>query len=146
MELEKWGAVFDRTKDGKINQRNFGGHRYPRLAHVGDRTGLEIIRTVQDKVIHQENVEILMECTVAKIFTEGNQVRGALAYYRNNGKLVAITAKSIVIATGGIEKAYRVTSNSWVHWRWTFIGIPFWRGFAGYGIYSVPSNWNGLAT
>ena len=65
MELEKWGAVFDRTKDGKINQRNFGGHRYPRLAHVGDRTGLEIIRTVQDKVIHQENVEILMECTVA---------------------------------------------------------------------------------
>ena len=76
MELEKWGAVFDRTKDGKINQRNFGGHRYPRLAHVGDRTGLEIIRTVQDKVIHQENVEILMECTVAKIFTEGTQVRG----------------------------------------------------------------------
>ena len=113
MELEKWGAVFDRTKDGKINQRNFGGHRYPRLAHVGDRTGLEIIRTVQDKVIHQENVEILMECTVAKIFTEGNQVRGALAYYRNNGKLVAITAKSVVIATGGIGKAYRVTSNSW---------------------------------
>ena len=113
MELEKWGAVFDRTKDGKINQRNFGGHRYPRLAHVGDRTGLEIIRTVQDKVIHQENVEILMECTVAKIFTEGNQVRGALAYYRNNGKLVAITAKSVVVATGGIGKAYRVTSNSW---------------------------------
>jgi len=113
MELEKWGAVFDRTKDGKINQRNFGGHRYPRLAHVGDRTGLEIIRTVQDKVIHQNNVEILMECTVAKIFTDKNQVTGALAYYRNSGKIVTITAKSIIVATGGIGKAYRVTSNSW---------------------------------
>ena len=113
MELEKWGAVFDRTKDGKINQRNFGGHRFPRLAHVGDRTGLEIIRTVQDKVIHQENVDILMECTVSKILTEKNQAIGALAYYRNNGKLVSIQAKSIIIATGGIGKAYRVTSNSW---------------------------------
>ena len=113
MELEKWGAVFDRTKDGKINQRNFGGHRFPRLAHVGDRTGLEIIRTVQDKVIHQKNVDILMECTVVKILTENNQAIGALAYYRNNGKLVSIQAKSIIMATGGIGKAYRVTSNSW---------------------------------
>jgi|TARA_B100001094_G_scaffold244027_1_gene240205 succinate dehydrogenase / fumarate reductase flavoprotein subunit len=113
LELEKWGAVFDRTKDGKINQRNFGGHRYPRLAHVGDRTGLEIIRTVQDKVIHQENIDIFMECTVAKIITEKEQAVGALAYYRNNGNLVAIHAKAIVVATGGIGKAYRVTSNSW---------------------------------
>ena len=113
LELEKWGAVFDRTKDGKINQRNFGGHRYPRLAHVGDRTGLEIIRTVQDKVIHQENIDIFMECTVAKIITEDDQAVGALAYYRNNGDIVAIHAKAIVIATGGIGKAYRVTSNSW---------------------------------
>ena len=113
LELEKWGAVFDRTKDGKINQRNFGGHRYPRLAHVGDRTGLEIIRTVQDKVIHQENIDIFMECTVAKIITESNQAVGALAYYRNNGDIVAIHAKAIIVATGGIGKAYRVTSNSW---------------------------------
>ena len=113
LELEKWGAVFDRTKDGKINQRNFGGHRYPRLAHVGDRTGLEIIRTVQDKVIHQENIDIFMECTVAKIITEKEQAVGALAYYRNDGNLVAIHAKAIVVATGGIGKAYRVTSNSW---------------------------------
>ena len=113
LELERWGAVFDRTKDGKINQRNFGGHRYPRLAHVGDRTGLEIIRTVQDKVIHQDNIDILMECTVATIITEQNQAVGALAYYRNNGEIVAIHAKAIVVATGGIGKAYRVTSNSW---------------------------------
>jgi succinate dehydrogenase / fumarate reductase flavoprotein subunit len=113
LELEKWGAVFDRTKDGKINQRNFGGHRFPRLAHVGDRTGLEIIRTVQDKVIHQDNIDILMECTVSKIITENNQAVGALAYYRNNGNIVAILAKAIIVATGGIGKAYRVTSNSW---------------------------------
>ena len=113
LELERWGAVFDRTKDGKINQRNFGGHRYPRLAHVGDRTGLEIIRTVQDRVIHQENIDIFMECTVANIITENSQAVGALAYYRNNGELVAIHAKAIVVATGGIGKAYRVTSNSW---------------------------------
>ena len=113
LELEKWGAVFDRTKDGKINQRNFGGHRFPRLAHVGDRTGLEIIRTVQDKVIHQDNIDILMECTVSKIITENNQAVGALAYYRNNGNIVAIIAKAIIVATGGIGKAYRVTSNSW---------------------------------
>ena len=113
LELEKWGAVFDRTKDGRINQRNFGGHRFPRLAHVGDRTGLEIIRTVQDKVIHQENIDIFMECTVAKIITENDQAVGALAYYRNNGDIVAILAKAVVVATGGIGKAYRVTSNSW---------------------------------
>ena len=113
LELERWGAVFDRTKDGKINQRNFGGHRYPRLAHVGDRTGLEIIRTVQDKVIHQDNIDIFMECTVATIITEDNQAVGALAYYRNNGEIVAIHAKAIVVATGGFGKAYRVTSNSW---------------------------------
>ena len=113
LELERWGAVFDRTRDGKINQRNFGGHRYPRLAHVGDRTGLEIIRTVQDKVIHQDNIDIFMECTVATIITEDNQAVGALAYYRNNGEIVAIHAKATVVATGGIGKAYRVTSNSW---------------------------------
>ena len=113
LELEKWGAVFDRTEDGKINQRNFGGHRYPRLAHVGDRTGLEIIRTVQDRVIHQDNIDIFMECTVAKIITENDQAVGAIAYYRNNGNIVAILAKAIIVATGGIGKAYRVTSNSW---------------------------------
>ncbi len=112
-ELERWGAVFDRTVEGKISQRNFGGHRYPRLAHVGDRTGLEIIRTLQDHAVHTENIEIFMECTVCDILKSNDRTVGALAYYRSSGKLVVFKAGSIVLATGGIGKAYRVTSNSW---------------------------------
>jgi len=112
-ELERWGAVFDRTEEGKISQRNFGGHRYPRLAHVGDRTGLEIIRTLQDHAVHMENIEVFMECTVSDILKSGNKVVGALAYYRSSGKLVVFEAGSVILATGGIGKAYRVTSNSW---------------------------------
>ena len=112
-ELERWGAVFDRTEEGKISQRNFGGHRYPRLAHVGDRTGLEIIRTLQDHAVHMENIEIFMECTVSDILKSGNRAVGALAYYRSSGKLVVFEAGSVILATGGIGKAYRVTSNSW---------------------------------
>ena len=112
-ELERWGAVFDRTVEGKISQRNFGGHRYPRLAHVGDRTGLEIIRTLQDHTVHTENIDIFMECTVCDILKSNDRTVGALAYYRSSGKLVVFKAGSIVLATGGIGKAYRVTSNSW---------------------------------
>ena len=112
-ELERWGAVFDRTEEGKISQRNFGGHRYPRLAHVGDRTGLEIIRTLQDHAVHMENIEVFMECTVSDILKSGNRAVGALAYYRSSGKLVVFEARALILATGGIGKAYRITSNSW---------------------------------
>src|SRR6195952_1343681 len=97
-ELEKWGAVFDRTADGRILQRNFGGHRYPRLAHVGDRTGLEMIRTLQDHGIHQ-GIEVYMECTVVRLLKDGDRVTGALAYYRDRGRFVAFRAKAVVLAT-----------------------------------------------
>jgi succinate dehydrogenase / fumarate reductase, flavoprotein subunit len=112
-ELEAWGAVFDRTADGRILQRNFGGHLYPRLAHVGDRTGLEIIRTLQDKVVHMPNVKVYMECTIHRLMTEGGQVSGAVGYWREHGDFIGFKAKSIVLATGGVGKSYKVTSNSW---------------------------------
>ncbi len=111
-ELEEWGAVFDRTPDGRILQRNFGGHSAPRLAHVGDRTGLEMIRTLQDHGVHQ-GLEVFMECTVTRLFTDAGRVVGAFAYWRDTGRFVVFRAKAIVLATGGIGKAYRVTSNSW---------------------------------
>src|SRR6476660_8345929 len=111
-ELEAWGAVFDRTKDGRILQRNFGGHRYPRLAHVGDRTGLEMIRTLQDHGVHQ-GFKVYMEHTITKIFVDGGRVAGALGYDREKGYLRVFKAKSIVIATGGVGRAFKITSNSW---------------------------------
>jgi len=111
-ELEAWGAVFDRTADGKILQRNFGGHRYPRLAHVGDRTGLEMIRTLQDHGIHQ-GIDVHMECTVLTLLKDGDQVTGAFAYDRERGRFRLFKAKAIVLATGGIGRAFRITSNSW---------------------------------
>jgi succinate dehydrogenase / fumarate reductase flavoprotein subunit len=111
-ELEAWGAVFDRTKDGRILQRNFGGHKYPRLAHVGDRTGLEMIRTLQDHGIHR-GISVYMECTVVRLLTDGGRVAGALAYYREHGRFVLFKAKAVVVSTGGIGKAYKITSNSW---------------------------------
>ncbi|MBU0507954.1 fumarate reductase/succinate dehydrogenase flavoprotein subunit [bacterium] len=111
-ELEEWGAVFDRTPDGRIMQRNFGGHTYPRLAHVGDRTGLEMIRTLQDKLVHMP-AEILMETTVTHLFKSGDRIAGALAYTRSSGEFHLFHAKAVVIATGGMGKAYTVTSNSW---------------------------------
>jgi succinate dehydrogenase / fumarate reductase flavoprotein subunit len=111
-ELEAWGAVFDRTKDGRILQRNFGGHKYPRLAHVGDRTGLEMIRTLQDHGIHK-GIDVNMECTVVRLLKDGDRVAGALAYYRENGRFVVFHAKAVVLATGGIGRAYKITSNSW---------------------------------
>ncbi len=111
-ELEAWGAVFDRTKDGKILQRNFGGHRYPRLAHVGDRTGLELIRTLQDHGIHQ-GIEVYMEVTVIALLKDGERVVGAFAYEREHGRFRIFKAKAVILATGGIGRAYKITSNSW---------------------------------
>jgi len=112
LELEAWGALFDRTPDGRILQRNFGGHRYPRLAHVGDRTGLEMIRTLQDHGIHQ-GIDVHMEHTVLTLLRDGDRISGAFAYDRERGRLKVFRAKAVVLATGGIGRAYRVTSNSW---------------------------------
>jgi succinate dehydrogenase flavoprotein subunit len=111
-ELEAWGALFDRTKDGRILQRNFGGHRYPRLAHVGDRTGLEMIRTLQDHGIHQ-GIDVHMEHTVTTLLKDGERVTGAFGYDREKGLLHVFRARAVVLATGGIGKAYQITSNSW---------------------------------
>jgi succinate dehydrogenase / fumarate reductase, flavoprotein subunit len=111
-ELEAWGALFDRTKDGRILQRNFGGHKYPRLAHVGDRTGLEMIRTLQDHGIHC-GMEVHMECTVLSLLLDAGRVVGACGYDREKGLFQLWQAKAVVIATGGIGRAFKVTSNSW---------------------------------
>jgi len=111
-ELEAWGALFDRTPDGRILQRNFGGHKYPRLAHVGDRTGLEMIRTLQDRAVHQ-GIDVHMECTVITLLREGARVVGALAYDRERGRFRVLAARAVVLATGGIGRAFRITSNSW---------------------------------
>ena len=114
-ELEAWGAVMDRTADGRILQRNFGGHKYPRLAHVGDRTGLEMIRTLQDHGIHC-GIDVHMETTVLQLLTDAGRVVGAFGYERERGRFVRFNAKAVVIATGGIGKCWEVTSNSW-EWR-----------------------------
>lgn len=111
-ELEAWGAVFDRTKDGKILQRNFGGHKYPRLAHVGDRTGLELIRTLQDHGIHQ-GIDVHMEVTVISLLKDGDRVVGCFAYEREHGRFRVFKAKAVILATGGVGRAYKITSNSW---------------------------------
>jgi succinate dehydrogenase / fumarate reductase, flavoprotein subunit len=111
-ELEQWGALFDRTENGDILQRAFGGHTFKRLCHVGDRTGLEMIRTLQDRGV-QQGIDVYMECTVTRLLTGGGRVTGAFAYWRETGRFIVFKAKSIVIATGGIGKAWRITSNSW---------------------------------
>ncbi len=111
-ELEHWGAVFDRTKDGKILQRAFGGHTYKRLCHVGDRTGLEMIRTLQDRGIHQ-GIDVYMECTITKLLKDGDRISGAFGYYREDGRYVLFQAKAVILATGGVGKSFSVTSNSW---------------------------------
>ncbi|HEY2102500.1 MAG TPA: fumarate reductase/succinate dehydrogenase flavoprotein subunit [Chthoniobacterales bacterium] len=111
-ELEAWGAVFDRTKDGRILQRNFGGHKYPRLAHVGDRTGLEMIRTLQDHGVHQ-GIDVHMERTILTLLKQGGRIVGAFGYERERGRFVVFRAKAVVLATGGIGRAYKITSNSW---------------------------------
>lgn len=111
-ELEEWGAVFDRTRDGLINQRNFGGHRYPRLAHVGDRTGLEMIRTLQDHGVHQ-GIDIFMEYSVLDLLKDGEKICGLVAMVRDTGEFVVFKSKAVIFATGGAGKAWKVTSNSW---------------------------------
>ncbi|MEJ7634165.1 fumarate reductase/succinate dehydrogenase flavoprotein subunit [Aeromicrobium sp.] len=124
-ELESYGALFDRTPDGKISQRNFGGHTYPRLAHVGDRTGLELIRTLQQKIVslqqedhdstgdYEANLKVFAECTVTDLTKDGDRISGALAYWRESGRHIVFEAPAIILATGGIGKSYKVTSNSW---------------------------------
>ncbi|MEU9051113.1 MULTISPECIES: fumarate reductase/succinate dehydrogenase flavoprotein subunit [unclassified Streptomyces] len=124
-ELETWGALFDRTKDGRISQRNFGGHEYPRLAHVGDRTGLELIRTLQQKIValqqqdeketgdYESRLKVYQECTVTRILKDGSRVSGVFAYDRETGRFFVLDAPAVVIATGGIGKSFKVTSNSW---------------------------------
>ncbi|WP_328671217.1 fumarate reductase/succinate dehydrogenase flavoprotein subunit [Streptomyces sp. NBC_00328] len=124
-ELETWGALFDRTKDGRISQRNFGGHEYPRLAHVGDRTGLELIRTLQQKIVslqqedkretgdYESRLKVYQECTVTRILKDGQRVSGTFCYERESGRFFVLEAPSVVIATGGIGKSFKVTSNSW---------------------------------
>ncbi len=111
-ELEEWGAVFDRTNSGLINQRNFGGHRYPRLAHVGDRTGLEMIRTLQDYGVHK-GIEIYMECTALDLLKDRDRISGMVAMWRDTGRFIVLKAKAIILATGGAGKVWKITSNSW---------------------------------
>src|SRR5690242_8537068 len=111
-ELEAWGAVFDRTNDGRILQRNFGGHKYPRLAHVGDRTGLEMIRTLQDHGVHR-GIDVHMEICILTLLKDGDRISGAFGYDRERGRFHVFRAKAVVLATGGIGKAYKITSNSW---------------------------------
>ncbi|MFJ7588860.1 fumarate reductase/succinate dehydrogenase flavoprotein subunit [Streptomyces sp. NPDC097617] len=124
-ELETWGALFDRTPDGKISQRNFGGHEYPRLAHVGDRTGLELIRTLQQKIVqlqqedfkeygdYEARLKVFQECTVTRVLKEGRRVSGAFCYERESGRFFVLEAPAVVLATGGIGKSFKTTSNSW---------------------------------
>ncbi len=124
-ELEAYGALFDRTKDGKISQRNFGGHEYPRLAHVGDRTGLELIRTLQQKIVslqqedcaqhgdYEASLKVFAECTITDLLTDGDAVSGAFGYWRETGRFIQFDAPAVVLATGGIGKSFKVTSNSW---------------------------------
>ena len=111
-ELEQWGALFDRTPDGQILQRAFGGHTFRRLCHVGDRTGLEMIRTLQDRGV-QMGIDVYMECTISRLLKDGDRIAGAFGYWREQGRFVVFRAKSIVMATGGIGKAFKITSNSW---------------------------------
>ncbi|MET8329214.1 fumarate reductase/succinate dehydrogenase flavoprotein subunit [Streptomyces sp. NPDC005181] len=124
-ELETWGALFDRTPDGKISQRNFGGHEYPRLAHVGDRTGLELIRTLQQKIVslqqedyrehgdYEARLKVFQECTVTRVLKDGDRVSGTFCYERESGRFFVLEAPAVVLATGGIGKSFKVTSNSW---------------------------------
>ena len=112
LELEEWGALFDRTQDGRILQRDFGGHRYARLAHVGDRTGLEMIRTLQQHAVHK-GIDVYMECNIQRLLKDGERVCGAFGYWRESGKFVTFKSKATVLATGGVGKAWKFTSNSW---------------------------------
>src|SRR5215510_4478230 len=119
LELEEWGALFDRTKDGLILQRDFGGHRYARLAHVGDRTGLEMIRTLQQHEVHK-GIDVYMECAIQRLLKDGERVSGAAGYWRENGRFVVFKARAVVRGSSGIGKAYKISSCSW---EYTGVGI-----------------------
>src|SRR5438552_15232092 len=110
-ELEAWGALFDRASDGRILQRNFGGHQYPRHAHVGDRTGLEMIRTLHDGTVQAQRIDVFMECTIARLLTDDARISGALTYRRESGRFLLLRAKAVVLATGGIGRACQVNSK-----------------------------------
>ncbi len=112
-ELEEWGAVFDRTPDRKMSQRSFGGHSYKRLVHIGDRTGLELIRTLQDKAVHTDGIDVFMECTITRLVKDGERVCGAFGYRRASGEFIVFAAPSVVLATGGAGRCWQITSNSW---------------------------------
>jgi succinate dehydrogenase / fumarate reductase flavoprotein subunit len=112
LELEHWGALFDRTKDGRILQRDFGGHRYARLAHVGDRTGLEMIRTLQQHAVHK-GIDVFMECNIQRLLKDGDRIAGAVGYWRESGRFVVFKSKAVVLASGGVGKSWKFTSNSW---------------------------------
>ena len=144
-ELEAWGALFDRTKDGRILQRNFGGHRYPRLAHVGDRTGLEMIRTLQDHGIHL-GLDVFMEHTVVTLLKDGGRIAGAFGYDRERGRFHLFRAKAVVLATGGIGRAFKITSNSWEYsGDGHALAYRCGRIADGHGICAVPSYGHDLA-
>jgi len=141
-ELEAWGAVFDRTKDGRILQRNFGGHRYPRLAHVGDRTGLELIRTLQDHGVHQ-GIEVFMEHTIVSLLKDGDRVAGAFGYDRDRGRFKIFKARAIVMATGaGIQNHEQFMG---VHRRRPIARLSCRSGINGHGVCAVSSHGHGLA-
>ena len=144
-ELERWGGVFDRTPDRKMSQRAFGGHTYRRLVHIGDRTGLELIRTLQDKAVHA-GIDVFMECTVTRLLKDGDRVCGAFGYWRATGEFVVFAAPAVVLATGGAGKCWRITSNSW---ECTGDGhrarLRGGRGARRHGVRPVPPDRDGLA-
>ena len=144
-ELEAWGAVFDRTTDGRILQRNFGGHRYPRLAHVGDRTGLEMIRTLQDHGVHR-GISVHMEVTIVRLLIADGRAVGVVGYDRERGRFKVFNAAAVVLATGGAGRAYKITSNSWEgHRRRTRARLRGRRRADGHGVHPVPSDRHDLA-
>ncbi len=144
-ELEAWGAVFDRTKDGRILQRNFGGHKYPRLAHVGDRTGLEMIRTLQDHGVHQ-GIDVYMEHTILSLLKDGERVVGAFGYERERGRFKIFRAKAVILATGGIGRAYKNHQQQLgIYRRWTRARIRSGRRTHRHGVRAISSYRNGLA-
>jgi succinate dehydrogenase / fumarate reductase flavoprotein subunit len=134
LELEEWGALFDRTKDGLILQRDFGGHRYARLAHVGDRTGLEMIRTLQQHAVHK-GIDVYMECNLQRLLTDGGKISGAFGYWRESGKFILFKCKAVVLATGGGGKAWKVTPISWT-WSSCNSIPPAWCGRPACGAFS----------
>ncbi len=145
-ELEGWGALFDRTSDGRILQRDFGGHRYARLAHVGDRTGLELIRTLQQRAVSMD-IDVFMECKVLRLLTDADgRATAAVGYWRPSGELVVFTAKAFVLATGGVGKSWKYTSNSWEsHRRRPRHGAVGRRRADRHGVRAVPPDRHGLA-